>query len=118
MGHGAHTVYNANIISGTSGSSEIDFGRAFTKVCIDPTGAAGSVMFQVAPCALGSAGTYRLLKYNVASGMSAPQTVTVGSAVSGSIVEVPSLAGYRFVKVVTDSTFADGLTLKLICSDI
>lgn len=117
MGHGVHTAFDAVIVSGTTGSSEIDMGRAFAKVCIDPTGASGSVMFQVAPSALGSAGTYRYLKYNVASGMSAPQTVTVGSAASGSIVEVPALSGFRFVKVVTDNAMADGKTLKLLCSD-
>lgn len=75
-------------------------------------------MFQVAPNTGGSPGTYRLLKYNVASGMSAPQTVTVGSATCGSVVDVPNLSGHQFVKVITDTTMTNGLTsIKLICSD-
>lgn len=117
MGYGAQTSYNYVIASGTSTSSEVDLGRGWERVMVDPTGIGGSTMFQVAPVVLGASGTYRLLKYNVSSGMSAPQTITVGSAVSGSIVEVPGLAGHRFVKVVADATIANGLTGKIIVSD-
>lgn len=117
MGHGLVQVFTAAIASGTSSTPEIDFGRAFTRVCIDPTGASGSVMFQVAPNLAGTAGTYRYARHAVASGTSSPGTATVGSACSGSIVEVPALAGHRFVKVITDTTFTNGLTMKLLCSD-
>jgi len=111
---GAHS-YDAIIVSGTSSSAAIDLGRGFSKVVFIPTAASGSVMFQVSPTLTG---TYSALKYQVVSGLSAPQTVTVGSAVSGSAVEVTALAGYRFIKVVTDNTFTNGVTLKLICSDV
>lgn len=108
-------VFNLVIASGASTSAEVDLGRAYTKVIYDCTGAAGSSMFFAAPVA---GGTYRQVRYPVASGLSAPQTATVGSANSGSLLEVPTLAGLRFVKVAADATIANGVTLKLYCSDI
>jgi len=114
MAIGKASSYDAKIVSGTSSSAAIDLGRGYSKVVFIPTAASGAVMFQVAPTLTG---TYSTLKYPVSSGMSAPQTVTVGSAVSGHAVEISALAGHQFIKVVTDNTFTNGVTLKLICSD-
>lgn len=85
----------------------------------DPTGIKAASMFFVAAVASSAGGVYRQVKYQIASGMSAPQTATVGSAASGSWVDVsPALAGCRFVKIAADASVADGVTLELICSDV
>lgn len=104
--------FDVSIASGASTSTALDLGGGYRKVMFDPTGAAGSTMFFAADS---FSGTYKQVKYSIASGMSAPQTCTVGSAVSGSWVEVPALVGLRFVKVAATGTVADGTTLKLIC---
>jgi hypothetical protein len=108
-------VFNVSIASAASTSTAIDLGRGYNKVVYDPTGAGGASMFFAAPTATD---TYRQIRYEVTSGMSAPQTATVGSALSGSLVEVPALRGLRYVKVAATGTIADGATLKLYCSDI
>lgn len=115
MAIGTVQVFPLVIASGTSTSAEVDLGRGFWKVNFDPTGALGSTSFFGARV---SGGTYRQVRHPVASGMSAPQTMTVGSAMSGSIVEVAPVAGLRFVKVAADATITNGATLYLYCSDV
>ena len=118
MAHGISVGFNVTIASGTSTSSEIDFGRGFSKVHIDPTGAGGQISFQGAPSVGGVAGTYRTISYAPTSGTSSTQAVTVASAMSGNFVEIPALAGFRFVKVVATGTVANGATLKFSVSDV
>jgi hypothetical protein len=115
MAIGKFSVFTVSIASGASTSTAIDLGRGYSRVIYDCAGAAGSSMFLSAPTATG---TYKAIKYPVASGMSAPQTCTVGSACSGWLVEVTALAGHQYIKVAADGTIADGATLKLFCSDI
>ena len=93
----------------------LDLGRGYAKVLYDCTGAGDASMFNATDR---SGGTARLVRYPVLSGMSAPQTCTVGSACSGSIVEVTPLAGLRYVQIVVTAGVANGATLELICSDI
>lgn len=114
MGMNNQKVFNLVIASGASQSAAQDIGGTYAKVVYDCTGAGDATHFLAAPT---SDGTYRLVRYPVASGMSAPQTMTVGSACSGSLVEVPELKGLRFVKAVVTAGVADGVTLKLYCSD-
>jgi hypothetical protein len=102
------------MLSGASQSSMLDLGRGYAKVIYDCTGAGDSTHFLGA---ISPTGTTRIVRYPVASGLSAPQTATVGSACSGSLVEVP-LAGIQFVKVVVTAGVANGATLYLYCSDI
>lgn len=119
MAHGVCQTFNAVIASATTTSAEIDLGRSFSRVLIDIAGAVSTdVSFQAAPPALGAAGSYKFLKYPIASGLTAPTTALVGSACSGFLVEVPVLAGQRFIKVVARSAVADGATIKLIASDL
>lgn len=115
MPYGVVSVFNAVIASGVSTSSEVDLGRSWKRVYLDPTGAGGECRFQAAPNALGVSGTYRMVQWPAANSGTAG-TATVGSALSGSLVEVP-LAGFRFVKVFVTGTVANGATLKLVCSD-
>lgn len=114
MAAGKVSAFLASIPSGASTSNALDLGGSYKKVFVDPTGVGGSTMFFASDSLTG---TYRQVKYNVASGMSAPQTCTVGSAVSGSWVEVPGLIGLQYVKVAADSTKTDGLTVKIIVSE-
>jgi hypothetical protein len=115
VGHGANSVFNVVIASGTSTSAEVNLGRSWQRVFLDPTGAGGECRLLAAPQALGAAGTYRSVQWP-ASLSGTAGTCTVGSALSGSIVEVP-LAGLQFVKVYASGTVANGVTLKLLCSD-
>ena len=114
MGMNNVKVYPVPIASGASTSTAIDLCHGYSKVVFDPTGAAGSTMFFAAPTL---DGTYRQVRHAISSGVSAPATATVGSACSGSLVDVPALAGLRYVKVAADGTIANGVTLKLYCSD-
>lgn len=116
MAHGLNQSFDVVIASGASTSSEVNMGRGYSRVFVDITGAGGAVSFQGAPVVLGAAGTYQFVRYPVASGMSAPQTATVASSLSGALVEVP-LAGLQFVKIVATGTVANGATLKIIGSD-
>lgn len=112
MAHGAQSVFSVTIASGTSTSSEVDLSRAWRRVYLDPTGAGGECRFQATNA---SAGTYRNVQWP-ASASGTAGTAVVGSAISGSIIEVP-LAGLRYVKVFVTGTVANGATLKLYCSD-
>ena len=119
MAIGSAQQFAIAIASGASTSAEIDLGRGYSKVIYDPTGVGGSSMFFAAGVASAVGGTYRQVKYPIASGMSAPQTCTVGSAASGSWVDVSAaLAGIRFVKIAADATITNGATVELICSDV
>ena len=114
MAHGIFRVYNVVIASGTSLSSEVDLGRTFTRVYVDPTGANAEVRFQAAST---SGGTYRQVYF---PGLGTTSTVQaniwkIASSVSGGIQEAP--AGLQYIKVETTAAVANGATLKLICSD-
>lgn len=115
MAHGVFQVFPVTIASATSLSSEIDFGRSFAKVYLDPTGAKSEVRFQAAAT---SGGTYRQVLLPQDPGTSTVQSNIwkVASAASGSIIEVP--AGFRFFKVETIASCVDGASLKLFCSDL
>jgi hypothetical protein len=114
MAHGAISVFNVTIASGATLSSEVDLGRSWAKVYIDPTGAASEVRFQAAAS---SGGTYRQVYLPQPSSTSTVQTNAwkVASAISGGVIEAP--AGLRFVKVEATAAVANGATLKLYCSD-
>lgn len=116
MAHGAVTVFDVVIASGASTSNEVNLGRGWRRVLLDPTGAAAACNFQAAANALGVSGTYRRVYYPAAAA-GTDTAALVTSAVSGGLIEVP-LAGFQFVKVVLTGTVANGATLKLICADL
>lgn len=119
MAHGRCQNFTAVIASAAATSGEVDLGGAFAKVRIDIGGTgATDVGFQAAPPTVAGAGTYRTLRHPIASGVTAPATALVGSACSGSFVEVPALAGHRYIKVVANSAVANGATLQIIASDL
>lgn len=114
MAHGIYKVYPVTIASGATLSSEIDLGMAFARIYIDPTGAASEVRFQAAAT---SGGTYRQVYLpNVNTSTVGTNIWKVASAVSGGIIEAP--AGLRYIKVETTAAVANGVSLKLICSDL
>lgn len=115
MAIGGVRVFELVIASGASQSATRDLGRGYAKVIYDCTGAGDSTHFLAARSA---SGTLRVVRHAVASAMSAPQTATVGSACSGSLVEVDALAGLQFVRAVVTAGVANGATLLLYCSDI
>ena len=115
MAIGNFAAYSMVVISGTNLTAETDLGRGYSKVIFDIAGATEPCMFYAAPAA---GGTYKLIRYNVLSGLSAPQTVTVGTACSGSLVEITQLQGYRFIKVATSGTIANGGNVRLYCADV
>lgn len=115
MSIGAVRVFDVSIASGVSTSAAIDLGRGYGMVYYDCTGAGGSSQFYAAPTL---AGTYRALRYQAVSGVSGPQTATIASSMSGSLVEVTVLKGLQFVKVEATGTIANGATLKLYCADV
>lgn len=118
MSYGPVVVYNAVIASGATLSNEINLGKSWSRVYIDPTGAASEVRFQAAAVASASGGTYRQVL--LPQGMGSTSTVQsniwkVASGASGSIADAP--VGFQYVKVETTAAVANGVTLKLICSD-
>jgi hypothetical protein len=117
MAHGVTQHFTATFASGASVTSDIAMGRGYSRVYVDITsGPLTSVHFQAAGSILGQPGTYRQVKYPVASGLSAPQTITVGTATSGSWVEVP-LGAAPYLKVAAPGGVADGGTIKIIASE-
>lgn len=113
MSHGAISVFSPVIASAATLSAEIDLGRSWKRVYIDPTGAASEVRFQAAAS---SGGTYRQVYLQQPTSSTVQSNIwKVASGVSGGIIEAP--AGLRFFKVETTATVANGVTLKLICSD-
>lgn len=115
MSLGAFSKYDVSIASGASTSTAIDLGRGYSKVVYDCTSSGGASTFFAASS---FDGTYRQIKFPVASGLVAPGAVTVGSACSGSLVEVSELKGHRFLKVAATGTIANGATLALYACDI
>lgn len=119
MAYGRCQSFGAVIASATTTSAEVDLGAGFARVLVDIAGAVSTdVSFQAAPPTTSGAGSYKFLKFAIASGLTAPTTALVGSACSGFFVEVPQLAGHRYIKVVARSAVADGATIKLIGSDL
>jgi hypothetical protein len=119
MAHGRCQSFNAVIASAATTSAEVDLGSSFNRVYVNIAGAVSTdVSFQAAPPTAAGAGTYGFLRFCIASGVTAPATALVGSACSGFFVEVPVLAGQRYVKVVARSAVADGATIKIIGSDL
>lgn len=119
MAHGLSQYFPITMASGASVTSDVAFGRGFARVYVNIDGATNSVHFMAAQAVAGSPptpGSYLLVKYPVLSGLSAPQTVTVGTATSGSFVEVP-LGGFQYVKVYNVGGAANGATIKFIGSD-
>ncbi len=117
MAHGLSQQFTATFTSGGSLSSDVALGRSFARIFINIAGATNSCHFQGAPSVADAPGTYAQLKYPVLSGMSAPQTITVGTATSGSWVEVP-IGGHPYIKVANVGGAADGAILKIIGSDL
>jgi hypothetical protein len=113
MGHGAHTKYRATMASGGTLTSEIDLGRAWGKVYLDPTGAASEVRLQAAAS---TGGTFRQVYHpSINSSTVGANIFKIPSSVSGGLIELP--AGLRFIKVETTAAVADGGSFTLICSD-
>lgn len=115
MAHGADSIFSVTIASGATLSSEINLGRSWARVYIDPTGAASEVRFQGAT---ESGGTYRQIYLPQSPSTSTVQANAwkVSSAISGGMIEGPG--GIQFMKVETTAAVANGATLKLICSDM
>lgn len=113
MGHGANQRFQVIMASGATLTSELDFGRSFAKVYIDPTGAASEVRIQASNQ---TAGTYRqVYQPSINSSTVGANIFKIPSSVSGGFIEIP--AGLRFIKVETTAAVANGLTFNLICSD-
>lgn len=114
MSHGALSIFNATMASGATLTSEVDLGRSWARVYLDPTGAASEVRFQAAAT---SGGTYRQV-YLPQPGTSTVQANIwkVSSGISGGLIEAP--AGLRYIKVETTAAVANGASFKLYCSDL
>ena len=113
MSHGP--MYSAQITMASGGTltSELDLGRSWKKVYIDPTGATSEVRLQAA---LKAGGTYRqVYQPSINSSTVGANIWKIPSSVSGGLIEMP--AGLRFVKVETTATVANGCTFNVICSD-
>lgn len=114
MGHGLYQVFTATITSGSTLSSEVDFGRSFDKVYIDPTGLASEVRIQAA---FESGGTYRqIYKDQSLSSTVEANIFKVSSGISGGLQAIPS--GFRFLKIETTAAIANGATCKIYCCDM
>lgn len=114
MGHGIYAVYSGTIASNATASSELDLGRAWNRVYIDPTNLGAEVRFLAAPL---SGGTYRQVYMPQAGSTSTVQSNLwkVATAVSGGIQEAPP--GLRYIKVVVTATAANGASFTVYCSD-
>lgn len=114
MGHGAFSTFKAVVASGTSLSSELDLGRSWVKVYIDPAGAGAEIQLQAAGAASGSVGgTYRTVLN--ASAAAATDFFKVPTATSGGLVPAPS--GLRYIKVALSAAAGNGATINLVCAD-
>ncbi len=113
MSYGPISVFTVTMASAGTLSSEIDLGRSWKKVYLDPTGAASEVRIQAA---ITAGGTYRQVYHpSINSSTASANIFKIPSAVSGGLIEIP--AGLRFVKVETTATVANGNAFKIICSD-
>lgn len=113
MAHGAYSVFSVTMTSAATLTGQVDLGRTWAKVYIDPTNAKSEVRFQASPT---SGGTFRQV-YLPQPGTSTVQVNIwkVASGISGGMIEAP--AGLRYMKIETIDAVADGVTFKLICSD-
>lgn len=113
MGHGAHTKYTVSIASAGTFSSELDLGRAWGKVYLDPTGAASEVRLLAAAT---TGGTFRQVYHpSINSSTVGANVFKIPSSVSGGFIEVP--VGFRFMKIEVTAAVANGNTFTIICSD-
>ena len=114
MAHGAVTVFQTTIASAATLSSELDLGRAWNRVYIDPTGANSEVRMQAAAT---SGGTYRQVYHPPINSSTVGNNIfKIPSATSGGITEIPG--GFRFIKIEATAAVTNGNTFNLICSDM
>ena len=113
MSFGPYAKFTGTIASGATISSEIDLGRTWKSVYLDPTGASSAVRFQAAAS---SAGTYRQVYLPQPTTSTVQANIwTVSSAISGGMIQIPP--GLRFFKIDTTASVANGLSFTVICSD-
>lgn len=116
MSFGSVKPFTAVIASGATLSAEIDFGRPFTRVYLDPTGCASEVRFQAASA---RGGTYRQVHLPQGGGQNTSTVQSniwkVSSGASGAFIDAP--AGFQFLKVETTAAVANGVTVSLVASD-
>lgn len=113
MSHGPISKFAVTMASAGTLTSELDLGRAWKKVYLDPTGAASEVRIQAA---ISAGGTYRQLYHpSINSSTVGANIFKIPSAVSGGLIEIP--AGLRYIKVETTATVANGLVFTLIAAE-
>jgi hypothetical protein len=113
MGHGAITRYTVTMASGATLTPVADLSRGWTRVYLDPTGAASEVRIQAAGA---SGDTYRqVYQPSVNSSTAAANIFKIPSSVSGGLIEIPP--GLRYVKVETTAAVTNGNQFILVCSD-
>lgn len=107
-----YKIFSITMPSGVSLTNELDLGRVWNKVYLDPTNAAAEVRLQSTD-ALG--GTYRQVYHPAINSSTVGANIfKIPSSVSGGIIELP--AGLRFIKVETTAAIGNGTTFKVICS--
>lgn len=107
--YGAPKVITCAVASGAS-IGNADLGQRWEKVYLDNE-APGAAMTLYA--ARTSGGTYKQVLWP--NTHTVANAVTIGSATSGKVVEVP-LGGLQYVQVALTATAANGTTLYFICS--
>lgn len=113
MGLGIHRVYQVTMTSAATLTPVVDLGRTWTKVYLDPTGAASEVRLQASVSATGT--FLQVYHPSINSSTVGANIFKIPSSVSGGLIEIPN--GLRYIKVETTSPISNGLTMKLICSD-
>jgi len=105
-------VFVVTMASGATLTAEVDLGGHWTKVFLDPTGAASEVRLQAAAT---TAGTYRQVYHpSVNSSTVSNNIFKIGSAASGGISEVPN--GLQYLKIETTAAVTNGATFNIVCS--
>lgn len=113
MAWGADAYFSATVASGATLSSEVDLGRAWTRLYIDVSGLASEVRFQMSKT---TGGTYRQILLPQPSTSTVQANIwKVSSGASGSFIEGP--AGFRYIKVETTAAVANGGSAVIYVSD-
>lgn len=113
MGHGVATQYQVVIASGATLSAELDLGRAFSVLYLDPTGAASEVRLQVSRS---SGGTYRQVYHpSINSSTVGANVLKIPSSVSGGMIPIPG--GFRYMKVETTAAVAADVTIYMVAGE-
>ena len=116
MSYGPIKTYDLSIASGATSSSEVDLGRAYSKVLLDLPSATTFTLFVQGATASG--GNFKRIYHAPGDNLSDPDAIEIASSIAGANGAIVGIPNYtQYMKLESATAVANGAAYKLICVD-